>query len=165
MNGMFRKMAHLMETWDTAFAKFETDFHSDKDVRQLTMMQLKKMMFTDNESKESLSTADGTSIISLGSDSDDKTTPPTTQFSTNDTDDATITQQTDPEPSLVGVPSIESNLGGHKKDGDQDHAAGGVLERVDSLYLASGAGRGGGRAAARAGAAPRGGGAAGRAQD
>src|SRR3569833_3027836 len=165
MNGMFRKMAHLMETWDTAFAKFETDFLSDKDVRQLTMMQLKKMMFTDNESKESLSTADGTSIISLGSDSDDKTTPPTTQFSTNDTDDTTITQPTDPEPSLVGVPSIESNLGGHKKDGDQDHAAGGVLERVDSLDLATSASQERKLTSAQAEATPRVSGSADQSQD
>ncbi|KAK3950309.1 hypothetical protein QBC32DRAFT_346932 [Pseudoneurospora amorphoporcata] len=43
MNGVIRQMAERATEWDVAFNKFEADFLSDKDVRQLTIIQLKKM--------------------------------------------------------------------------------------------------------------------------
>ncbi|EGZ78337.1 hypothetical protein NEUTE2DRAFT_102190 [Neurospora tetrasperma FGSC 2509] len=43
MNGVIRQMAERATEWDVAFTKFEADFLSDKDVRQLTIIQLKKM--------------------------------------------------------------------------------------------------------------------------
>ncbi|KAM0808278.1 hypothetical protein AB5N19_08621 [Seiridium cardinale] len=47
------EMLEKVAEWDTAFAKFEVDFlPTEKDLRRLTMLQLRKM-FTD-ESKESL---------------------------------------------------------------------------------------------------------------
>ncbi|KAI0107811.1 hypothetical protein GGR51DRAFT_142369 [Nemania sp. FL0031] len=53
-NIVLREMLVKVTEWDAAFAKFEADFlPSDKDIRRLTMIQLRKM-FTD-ESKESLS--------------------------------------------------------------------------------------------------------------
>ncbi|KAJ8127310.1 hypothetical protein O1611_g6326 [Lasiodiplodia mahajangana] len=53
-NIVLREMLVKVTEWDAAFAKFEADFlPSDKDIRKLTMIQLRKM-FTD-ESKESLS--------------------------------------------------------------------------------------------------------------
>lgn len=52
-NVVIREMLEVAGEWDTAFAQFEADFLPDKDVRQLTVLQLKKM-FTDNESRESL---------------------------------------------------------------------------------------------------------------
>lgn len=79
LNRVVRTMIERVAEWDSAFAKFEADFLSDKDVRQITINQLKKM-FSDNDSKESLPvSADGTSIASA--DTDEKTSPPTTQGS------------------------------------------------------------------------------------
>ncbi|KAI1818301.1 hypothetical protein GGS20DRAFT_529457 [Poronia punctata] len=52
-NLVLREMLVKVAEWDAAFATFEADFlPSDKDIRRLTMIQLRKM-FTD-ESKESL---------------------------------------------------------------------------------------------------------------
>jgi 1-phosphatidylinositol-3-phosphate 5-kinase len=53
-NIVLREMLVKVTEWDAAFTTFEADFlPSDKDIRRLTMIQLRKM-FTD-ESKESLS--------------------------------------------------------------------------------------------------------------
>ncbi|KAI1331034.1 hypothetical protein F5Y16DRAFT_361976 [Xylariaceae sp. FL0255] len=53
-NVVLREMLVKVAEWDAAFSKFEADFlPSDKDIRRITMIQLRKM-FTD-ESKESLS--------------------------------------------------------------------------------------------------------------
>lgn len=61
-NSIVREMLEKAGDWDQAFTKFEGDFLGDKDMRQLTMMQLKKM-FTDNESKESLASNEGTPSV------------------------------------------------------------------------------------------------------
>jgi 1-phosphatidylinositol-3-phosphate 5-kinase len=79
LNAVLREMLEKVAEWDGAFAKFEADFLSDKDVRQLTILQLKKM-FTDNESKESLPTTDGSTSVG-GSESEDRSTTVTTQTS------------------------------------------------------------------------------------
>ncbi|KAI1634894.1 hypothetical protein F4809DRAFT_491523 [Biscogniauxia mediterranea] len=56
-NVVLREMLVKATEWDATFAKFEADFlPSDKDIRRLTMIQLRKM-FTD-ESKESLSSVE-----------------------------------------------------------------------------------------------------------
>ncbi|KAI1762131.1 hypothetical protein GGR53DRAFT_502703 [Hypoxylon sp. FL1150] len=58
-NVVLREMLVKVSEWDTAFTKFEADFlPSDKDIRRLTMIHLRKM-FTD-ESKESLSSIEAT---------------------------------------------------------------------------------------------------------
>ncbi|CAK7265455.1 Mitochondrial distribution and morphology protein 12 [Sporothrix epigloea] len=49
LNATIRTMAEKIAEWDAAFAKFEADYLSDKDVRQLTVIQLRKM-FTDTDS-------------------------------------------------------------------------------------------------------------------
>ncbi|KAH7313462.1 hypothetical protein B0I35DRAFT_273731 [Stachybotrys elegans] len=59
-NKVVREMLEKAGAWDQTFAEFEAEFLGDKDVRQLTIMQLRKM-FTDNESKESLASNEGTS--------------------------------------------------------------------------------------------------------
>ncbi|KAG6068694.1 hypothetical protein E4U32_008015 [Claviceps aff. humidiphila group G2b] len=56
-NKLMREMLEKAGEWDQAFAKFEADFLGERDMRQITMMQLKKI-FTDNESKESLASND-----------------------------------------------------------------------------------------------------------
>lgn len=56
-NVVLREMLVKVTEWDAAFAKLESDFlFSDKDIRRLTMIHLRKM-FTD-ESKESLSSTE-----------------------------------------------------------------------------------------------------------
>jgi 1-phosphatidylinositol-3-phosphate 5-kinase len=72
-NTVIREMLEKVTDWDAAFAMFEAEFLSDKDVRQLTIIQLKKM-FTDHESKESLPSTDGTASVAS---EEDKTTPAT----------------------------------------------------------------------------------------
>ncbi len=74
LNTVIRDMLEKVTDWDAAFSTFEADFLSDKDVRQLTIIQLKKM-FTDHESKESLPSTEGTT--SIGSESEEKNTPAT----------------------------------------------------------------------------------------
>lgn len=85
LNAVVREMLEKVAEWDGAFAKFEADFLSDKDVRQLTILQLKKM-FTDNESKDSLPTTDGSTSVG-GSESEDRSTAVTTQTSVSEGDE------------------------------------------------------------------------------
>ncbi|KAL7793224.1 hypothetical protein V8C37DRAFT_107262 [Trichoderma ceciliae] len=83
-NILVREMLETVSDWDQVFATFEADFLGDKDMRQLTMLQLKKM-FTDNESKESLASNEGTGSAADSeerpsqtfSESEEKTTQPT----------------------------------------------------------------------------------------
>lgn len=74
LNAVIRDMLEKVTDWDAAFAKLEADFLSDKDVRQLTLIQLKKI-FIDHESKESPPSTEGTP--SFGSEAEEKTTPAT----------------------------------------------------------------------------------------
>ncbi|GKT43255.1 1-phosphatidylinositol 3-phosphate 5-kinase fab1 [Colletotrichum spaethianum] len=85
-NAIVREMLEKAGDWDASFTKFETDFLPDKDLRQLTMIQLKKI-FTDNESRESLPSTDGNSTVDSGE-------PPSQTFS--DADEKVSTQPTDP---------------------------------------------------------------------
>ncbi|KXX80174.1 hypothetical protein MMYC01_204123 [Madurella mycetomatis] len=84
LNAVIREMLQKVTDWDAAFAAFEAEFLSDKDVRQLTIIQLKKM-FTDHESKESLPSTDGTTSIT--SESEEKTTPGTTPLGVSEVDE------------------------------------------------------------------------------
>ncbi|CCF33505.1 phosphatidylinositol-4-phosphate 5-Kinase [Colletotrichum higginsianum] len=93
-NAIVREMLEKAGDWDASFTKFETDFLPDKDLRQLTMIQLKKI-FTDNESRESLPSIDGNSTVDSGE-------PPSQTFS--DADEKVSTQPTDPtEPNQEGA--------------------------------------------------------------
>jgi len=77
-NVVFRQMLERATEWDSAFTQFESKFLSDKDVRQLTLIQLKKM-FSDHE-KDPTST-DGTTV---GSESEEKMTPVTSPNESSD---------------------------------------------------------------------------------
>lgn len=120
LNRIVRTMIERVAEWDSAFAKFEADFLSDKDVRQITINQLKKM-FSDNDSKESLPvSADGTSIASA--DTDEKTSPPTTQNSVIE-----INEKTQSEPHLpVTSPKADELL--DKDEGVREEKAAGSDE-------------------------------------
>jgi 1-phosphatidylinositol-3-phosphate 5-kinase len=115
LNPVIRAMLEKVAEWDGAFAKFEADFLSDKDVRQLTIMQLKSLI-TDTESKE-----DGSN--SIGSEQEEKT-PTTTQASTTDGDEkASLTNN-----------SIESDQPMNEKALEE---VGAVLDSVEPLDLAT----------------------------
>ncbi len=71
LNIILREMLEKVTEWDAAFSKFEADFlPSDKDIRRLTLLHLRKM-FTD-ESKEPL--ANNETIAELP-EVKEKTTP------------------------------------------------------------------------------------------
>lgn len=105
LNVVIRTMLEKVEEWNAAFAKFEADFLSDKDVRQLTIIQLKKM-FSDNESKESLPTStDATSIASA--DTDEKSSLPTTQSTTADGDEKNASEPNLPSQERTAEELVE----------------------------------------------------------
>ncbi|KAK4039853.1 hypothetical protein C8A01DRAFT_16222 [Parachaetomium inaequale] len=133
-NTVIREMLEKVTDWDAAFAAFEADFLSDKDVRQLTIIQLKKM-FTDHESKESLPSIDGSA--SVGSESEEKTTPATSPPGASQTDekpsqtsegDTSQPQETPLSPAAQSVPVPD------KGAAVEAEAA---LERVEPLDLAT----------------------------
>ncbi|KAJ4297027.1 Mitochondrial distribution and morphology protein 12 [Collariella sp. IMI 366227] len=134
LNTVIREMLEKVTEWDAAFANFEADFLSDKDVRQLTIIQLKKM-FTDHESKESLTSTDGTTSLA---ESEEKTTPATSPPGTSEVDeklsqtlygDNSQPRETPTTPTTQPVPI-------HKAEGAATEAEG-LLERVEPLDLAT----------------------------
>ncbi|KAK4242660.1 hypothetical protein C8A03DRAFT_29088 [Achaetomium macrosporum] len=135
LNTVIREMLEKVTDWDAAFAAFEAEFLSDKDVRQLTIIQLKKM-FTDHESKESLPSTEGS--ISAGSESEGKSTTATSPPGVSEVDekpsqtseggDVSQPQETAPSPTLHPVPGAKEGVATD---------AGEVLERVEPLDLAT----------------------------
>ena len=160
LNAVVREMLEKVAEWDGAFAKFESDFLSDKDVRQLTILQLKKM-FTDNESKESLPTTDGSTSVG-GSESEDRSTTITTQTSISEgderpddqSDDKQVQKQDDKQVEMQVLKKPEGGTGSATSTTPLDTAqatvgvaipklnaamdeADVVLERVEPLDLAT----------------------------
>lgn len=138
-NTLVREMLDKAGEWDVAFAKFEADFLGDKDMRQLTMLQLKKM-FADNESKDSFASNEGTGSTvdsderpsQTFSEPEDKNTQPTEYTegtSLLETSTTSSSKQNDP---------IREDLG--DVDGDDESKilvpSDDALERVDALDLA-----------------------------
>ncbi|KAK5663532.1 hypothetical protein OQA88_3963 [Cercophora sp. LCS_1] len=132
LNAIMRDMLEKATDWDAAFAKFEADFLSDKDVRQLTIIQLKKI-FTDNESKESLPSTDGTT--SVGSESEEKTTPQTTQTSVSEMDEKTpqASEEDTNQPQTPSSPTADATRLNEAAISQAD----GVIERAEPLDLAT----------------------------
>ncbi|POR39104.1 1-phosphatidylinositol 3-phosphate 5-kinase FAB1 [Tolypocladium paradoxum] len=134
-NSLVREMLEKAGEWDQAFAKFEGDFLGDKDMRQLTMMQLKKM-FTDNESKESLTSTEGTGSTA---DSDER---PSQTFSETEDKSTQPTEYTETgmETSATSTRSGDDKLIDEKlhvdEDGNVHIPAEGAIERVEPLDLA-----------------------------
>lgn len=131
LNAVIREMLEKVTDWDAAFAEFEADFLSDKDVRQLTIIQLKKM-FTDHESKESLPAAECTA--SVGSESEGKTTPSTSPPGVSEEPppasegDAGQAPEAPPSPSSQLVPELKEGTAA---------PAGELLKRAEPLDLAT----------------------------
>ncbi|KAK8132508.1 phosphatidylinositol-4-phosphate 5-Kinase [Apiospora kogelbergensis] len=132
LNVVLREMLEKVTDWDAIFAKFEIDFlPTEKDIRRLTMLQLRKM-FTD-ESKESLSSTDTTTEMSEATELTDKSSQGTvseietkhgTQSQNPDSSQLDTSSQTvlseKPQPQTVPATPAET-----------------PLERVDPLDLAA----------------------------
>ncbi|KAH6634241.1 hypothetical protein B0J18DRAFT_415614 [Chaetomium sp. MPI-SDFR-AT-0129] len=134
-NTVIRQMLEKVTDWDAAFATFEADFLSDKDVRQLTIIQLKKM-FTDHESKESLPGTEGTP--SIASESEEKTASTASPPSTAETSekpsqdleaDASQSQEAPPSPTPQSIPAPKEGAAAAEEET--------VLDRVEPLDLAT----------------------------
>ncbi|KAI1296226.1 hypothetical protein F5Y03DRAFT_370813 [Xylaria venustula] len=86
-NIVLREMLVKVTEWDAVFAKFEADFlPSDKDIRRLTMIQLRKM-FSD-ESKETIPTSDAATEMTELTKTSQQTIP--------DSSSSEVVQQLDP---------------------------------------------------------------------
>ncbi|KAF4984750.1 hypothetical protein FZEAL_111 [Fusarium zealandicum] len=130
-NSIVREMLEKAGEWDQAFAKFESDFLGDKDMRQLTIMQLKKM-FTDNESKESLASNEGTPSTV---DSEERPSQTFTEEEGKSTQPTDYTDNTSMEASVTSSKPVDDReLVG--EDGKIEIPAEGAIERVEPLDLA-----------------------------
>ncbi|KAI0882262.1 uncharacterized protein GGS22DRAFT_49737 [Annulohypoxylon maeteangense] len=116
-NVVLRDMLVKVAEWDTAFTKFEADFlPSDKDIRRLTMIHLRKM-FTD-ESKESNNEATDN-------------TEESTQASAPDTDSRLDTQPSEPVSDSPPLDTIQEKSPLDVPPQEE------TLERVEPLDLAT----------------------------
>ncbi|KJK92811.1 hypothetical protein H633G_03187 [Metarhizium anisopliae BRIP 53284] len=129
-NKIIREMLEKAGEWDQAFSKFEADFLGDKDMRQITMMQLKKI-FTDNESKESLASNDGTGSVGDVDDRPSQTSTEAAEKSTQPTEYTDTTMET----SVASSKALDAK---HESEDEKVYIpAEGAIERVEGLYLAA----------------------------
>ncbi|KAI0402838.1 hypothetical protein F4802DRAFT_334867 [Xylaria palmicola] len=130
-NVVLREMLVKVTEWDATFAKFEADFFpSDKDIRRLTMLQLRKM-FTD-ESKESLSSNEtNTEGIELVEKPSQQTIP--------DGDSKEETQLAGVSPDSSQPEGADENLASvvSPQEATLSSTPGATLERVEPLDLAT----------------------------
>ena len=75
MNRVIREMLEKAAEWDAAFTQFETDFLSDKDVRQIAILQLKKIFSESSRSVESTTTTETATLVGSEPDSEKPTQP------------------------------------------------------------------------------------------
>ncbi|KAK2594334.1 Mitochondrial distribution and morphology protein 12 [Conoideocrella luteorostrata] len=129
-NKLVRDMLEKAGEWDQAFAKFESDFLGDRDMRQITIMQLKKI-FTDNESKESLVSNEGTGSAA---DSEDRLSQTFTEAAEKSTQPTEYTD-TGMETSVASSGALD----GKQEDEEEKIfiTAEGAIERVEGLDLAA----------------------------
>ena len=79
MNGCVRSMQEKVAGWDEAFAGFDNNFFpSEKDIRRLAALQLRKMFMDRDESTSSLMTVDGSELTP---DLDEKSPLPSANIS------------------------------------------------------------------------------------
>lgn len=140
-NVLVREMLDKAGEWDIAFAKFEADFLGDKDMRQLTMLQLKKM-FADNESKESFVSNEGTGSTGDSDERPSQTFSETEEKSTQPTEytEGTSLEASTTSSAKASEPIREDNAEEDDEDGSKALASSDdTLERVDALDLAGSA--------------------------
>ena len=74
LNRAIRATQEKVAEWDTAFADFDRNFFpSEKDIRRLATLQLKKIFLDRDESVTSLASTDDSANISVSEDAVDKT--------------------------------------------------------------------------------------------
>ncbi|KAF4595427.1 phosphatidylinositol-4-phosphate 5-kinase fab1 [Ophiocordyceps camponoti-floridani] len=132
-NSLVREMLEKAGEWDQVFAKFEADFLGDKDMRQLTIMQLRKM-FTDNESKESLvsTEANGSTV-----DGDER---PSQTLSEADEKSTQLSDQTMADSGLAARCRDDGSIDEKamaEEDGKARVPVESFMERVEPLDLAA----------------------------
>ncbi|GAO13747.1 hypothetical protein UVI_02018440 [Ustilaginoidea virens] len=125
-NKIIRDMLEKAGEWDQVFAKFEADFLGDRDMRQITMMQLKKI-FTDNESKDSLASNDGTGSAA---DSDDRPSQTFTEAADKSTQPTEYTD-TGMDNSAISSPPLAEKQ--EEEEGKLDVSPQGAIEPVEGL--------------------------------
>lgn len=133
-NSLVREMLEKAGEWDQAFAKFEADFLGDKDMRQLTIMQLKKM-FTDNESKESLASTEGGSAA----DSDERPSQTFSETDERSTQPTDYTADTGLGTSASSIKAVNDRMSDDRQPADElvgIHVSEGAIERTEPLDLA-----------------------------
>ncbi|KAM5355266.1 hypothetical protein ACJ41O_001912 [Fusarium nematophilum] len=130
-NSIMREMLEKAGEWDQAFTTFEADFLGDKDMRQLTIMQLKKM-FTDNESKESLASNEGTPSTV---DSEERPSQTFTEEEGKSTQPTDYTDNTSMEASIASSRPVDDKES-TGEDGKVEIPAEGAIQRVEPLDLA-----------------------------
>lgn len=152
-NKVVREMLENASSWDQTFAEFEAEFLGDKDMRQLTIMQLKKM-FTDNESKESLASNEGITPTDTTMSTVDSDERPSQTFSDTDEKPTQPTDYTEPSlessttsakqleetaPSEEAVPSevVPSEAAPSEEDEKVEIPVDEVIQRVEPLDLAT----------------------------
>ncbi|KAK8122019.1 1-phosphatidylinositol-3-phosphate 5-kinase FAB1 [Apiospora sp. TS-2023a] len=124
LNVVLREMLEKVTDWDAIFAKFEVDFlPTEKDIRRLTMLQLRKM-FTD-ESKESLSSTDTTTEMTEVTDLTEKSS----QATVPEPEPKPSSQSQDPDASLLSEKSEPSTVPATPVETP--------MERVEPLDLAT----------------------------
>ncbi|KAK4208351.1 putative phosphatidylinositol-4-phosphate 5-kinase [Rhypophila decipiens] len=141
LNTVIREMLEKVSEWDAAFAKIESDFLSDKDVRQLTILQLKKI-FGDNESKESLPSTDSTTLV--GSEADEQSILQTSQSQASEPEEKpsqssqSASNTVPPTPSsTTGEPISLSKESSVSQEAAAAEEADAILDRVEPLDLAT----------------------------
>lgn len=133
-NSLVRDMLEIASEWDEAFANFEADYLGEKDIRQLTMLQLKKM-FTDHESKESVASSDAAPSVT---DSDGRPSQTFSEVDDNKTTQPTEYTDSGMEGSSTYTPLDEKHTISEIPEEDKTLIpAEGTLERVEPLDLAS----------------------------
>ena len=81
LNRALRAMQEKVAEWDGAFADFDTNFFpSEKDIRRLAALQLKKMFMDRDDSSTSLPSTEATDVPS---DADEKSPPASLELSRN----------------------------------------------------------------------------------
>ncbi|KAG6041114.1 hypothetical protein E4U41_005985 [Claviceps citrina] len=128
-NKLVREMLEKAGEWDQAFAKFEADFLGDRDMRQITMMQLKKI-FTDNDSKESLASNDG---LGSAADGDERPSQTCTEAAEKSTQPAECTADAVTEASAASLEALPEKL--DEEDEKVYVPAEGAIGRVEGLDL------------------------------
>jgi 1-phosphatidylinositol-3-phosphate 5-kinase len=136
-NTIVREMLEKASSWDQTFSEFEAEFLGDTDMRQLTIMQLKKM-FTDNESKESLASTEGTTPTDTTMSTVDGDERPSQAFSETDDKMTQPTEYTEPslEASTTSMKQPEEVIPS-EEDEKVSVPADGVIQRIEPLDLAT----------------------------